>query len=380
MKLPALLISLLLLPAAARADPDRPDPAHPVEEDLKDVGRSLVREHKVLERLQQKSGSLLQTLSEIDSELEAARDELRKAEERMGEMENELARYRDRRQQASRSLVERRQRLRVRLRALYKMGAVGWMNLVFGSESVDEGLERIRFLRRLAQSDRELIAETRRQREVLNVAERRIREQQIRQKQLTEQVRRRRGEAEQARARQMDALKLIHREEALHRRAIRELRAARKRLAGVVKAIEGRRSVARGFKSWKGRLKPPVDGARVEVPFGLRVDPRFGTKTRHQGVDIRAGAGVKVKAVYPGKVVFAEPFQGYGLLLIIDHGGGYYTLYAHLGRFLATRGDKLAQGKPIGTLGSTGSLKGPYLYFEVREGGRAVDPQKWVRF
>jgi septal ring factor EnvC (AmiA/AmiB activator) len=260
------------------------------------------------------------------------------------------------------------------------MGDVGWMNLVFGSESVDEGLERIRFLRRLAQSDRELIAETRRQREVLDVAERRIREQRIRQKRLTEQVRQRREEAEQARARQMDALKLIHREEALHRRAIRELRAARRRLAGVVKAIEGKRSAARGFRSWKGRLKPPVDGARVEVPYGLRVDPRFKTKTRHQGVDIRAQAGAKVKAVYPGKVAFAEPFQGYGLLVILDHGGGYYTLYAHLGRFLVAKGDKVSQGKAVGTLGNTGSLKGPYLYFEVREGGRAVDPQKWVRF
>ena len=348
---------------------------HPVEKDLKDVGRSLIRERRVLERLQKETGSLLQTLTEIDSELAAAQDELRKAKERMGEMEKELVRYRERQEQANHSLAERRQRLRVRLRKLYKMGDVGWMNLVFSAESVDQGLERIRFLRRLAQSDRELIAKTRRQREVLNVAERRIREQKIRQKELTGQV-----EAEQARARQMDALKLIHREEALHKRAIRELRAARKRLAGVVKSIEGKRSVAKGFKSWRGRLKPPVDGARVEVPYGLRVDPRFKTKTKHQGVDIRAKAGAQVKAVYPGKVAFAEPFQGYGLLVILDHGGGYYTLYAHLGRFLVAKGDKVLQGKPIGTLGSTGSLKGPYLYFEVRQGGRAVDPQKWVRF
>jgi septal ring factor EnvC (AmiA/AmiB activator) len=353
---------------------------HPVEKDLKDVGRSLIRERKVLERLQQKSTTLLQTLSEIDSELAAAQEDLRKAEERMSEMEKELVRYRQMQEQASLSLVGRRQRLRVRLRTLYKMGEVGWMNLVFGAESVDAGLERIRFLRRLAQSDRELIAETRRQREVLKVAERNIRQQKIRQQELTQQVLKRREEAELARARQVDALKLIHREEALHQRAIRELRAARRRLAGVVKAIEGKRTAAKGFKSWRGRLPPPVEGARVEVPYGLRVDPRFKTKTKHQGVDIRAKEGAQIKAVYPGKVAFAEPFQGYGLLVILDHGGGYYTLYAHLGRFLVKKGDKVPKGKSIGTLGSTGSLKGPYLYFEVREGGKAVNPQKWVRF
>lgn len=353
---------------------------HPVEKDLKDVGRSLVRERKVLERLQKESGTLLQTLSEIDAELTAAQDDLRKAEERMGGMEEELVRYQKMQEQASVSLAERRKRLRVRLRTLYKMGDLGWMNLVFSAESVDVGLERIRFLRRLAQSDRELIAETRRQREVLNVAERNIQEQKIRQQELTRQVLKRREAAEEARASQMDALKLIQREEVLHKRAIRELHAARRRLASVVKAIEGKRSVARGFKSWRGRLPPPVEGAKVEVPFGLRVDPRFGTKTKHQGVDIRASEGTQVKAVYPGKVAFAEPFQGYGLLVILDHGGGYYTLYAHLGRFLVEKGDKVPKGKAIGTLGSTGSLKGPFLYFEVREGGRAVDPQKWVRF
>jgi septal ring factor EnvC (AmiA/AmiB activator) len=353
---------------------------HPVEKDLKDVGRSLVRERKVLERLQEKSGTLLQTLSEIDAELAAAREDLRQAEERMGEMEKELVRHQEMQEQANLSLTERRKRLRVRLRTLYKMGDVGWMNLVFGAESVDAGLERIRFLRRLAQSDRELIAETRRQREVLKVAERNIREQKTRQQEFTRQVLQRREEAEEARARQMDALKLIHREEALHKRSIRELRAARRRLAGVVKAIEGKRSVAKGFRSWRGRLPPPVAGAKVEVPYGLRVDPRFGTKTRHQGVDIRAKEGAQVRAVYPGKVAFAEPFQGYGLLVILDHGGGYYTLYAHLGRFMVKKGDKVQKGKTIGTLGSTGSLKGPYLYFEVRSGGKAVDPQKWVRF
>jgi septal ring factor EnvC (AmiA/AmiB activator) len=376
----ALVPALFLFLPAAGAGPKGAGPAHPVEEDLKDVGRSLIRERRVLERLEQKTGSLLQTLAEIDSELAAAQDELRKAEERMQGMDQDLVGYQQQQELAGRALAGHRQKLRVRLRTLYMMGDVGWMNLVFGAESVDEGLERIRFLRRLAQSDRELIAETRRQREVLNVAERSIREQKIRQKELTGQVRKRREEAEQARARQMDALKLIHREEALHQRAIRELRSARKRLASVVKAIEGKRSAARGFKSWKGRLKPPVDGARVEVPYGLSVDPRFKTKTRHQGVDIRAAEGAKVNAVYPGLVVFAEPFQGYGLLVILDHGGGYYSLYAHLGRFLVAKGDKVSQGMPIGTLGGTGSLKGPYLYFEVREGGRAVDPQKWVRF
>ena len=87
-----------------------------------------------------------------------------------------------------------------------------------------------------------------------------------------------------------------------------------------------------------------------------------------------------MRAIYPARVVFADVFQGYGRLVILDHGGSYYTLYAHLDSLKAIKGLRVEQGETVGTLGDSGSLKGPYLYFEVRKRGRAVDPERWVRF
>lgn len=373
----SLLVGLLLLACRSQAQPEN---THPVREDLKDLKKTLQRERKLLERLKQKSSSLLTTLSEIDQELGSAQKELKESEEGLLVLAAKLSEYQGQREAATRDLAECRARLRVRLRRLYKMGELGWLNLIFNADSIAGGLKRYGDLRRLAQEDASLIDQTTRWQEVVVVSTRKIKAQQALLRKQKERVEKRKREAELARQQKTEALGLIQKEEALHKRAVLELSKARRRLTKVVSAIEGQRSVSKGFASWRGRLKSPVPGADVEVPFGVREDPRFKTKTKHQGMDLRAPLGSQVKAIYPGKVAFAQPFEGYGLLVILDHGGGYYSLYAHLERFLVAKGDQVAQDQPLGTLGDTGSLKGPFLYFEVRENGRAVDPAKWVRF
>ncbi len=82
-------------------------------------------------------------------------------------------------------------------------------------------------------------------------------------------------------------------------------------------------------------------------------------------------------AVAPGKVVFAGWLRGYGNLLILDHGSGYHSLMAHLASVVPTVGAEVQPGEEVGTVGDTGSLKGAYLYFEIRKGGLAVDPAPW---
>ena len=90
-------------------------------------------------------------------------------------------------------------------------------------------------------------------------------------------------------------------------------------------------------------------------------------------------AGVPVRAVYSGRVAFAGWYQGFGNLVILDHGEGYHTLYAHLADIRCAAEAVVAQGEILGPVGDTGSLVGPQLYFEVRVEGRAEDPRKWLR-
>jgi murein DD-endopeptidase MepM/ murein hydrolase activator NlpD len=113
--------------------------------------------------------------------------------------------------------------------------------------------------------------------------------------------------------------------------------------------------------------------------FGAQVHPRFGTRTYRNGVDIEAAQGTEVGAVFTGHVIYTGWFKGYGNLIILDHGHDYYTLYAHVADILVKDGDDVRQGQRIATVGDTGSLSGPRLYFEVRYQGKPQDPEQWLR-
>ena len=113
--------------------------------------------------------------------------------------------------------------------------------------------------------------------------------------------------------------------------------------------------------------------------YGAQIHPRFGTKTFRNGIDIDVAQGTSIVAVYAGRVLYTGWFRGYGNLIIVDHGNEYYTLYAHAAEVKVKEGDEITQGQAIGTVGDTGSLQGPRLYFEVRHEGKPQDPAQWLR-
>jgi murein DD-endopeptidase MepM/ murein hydrolase activator NlpD len=126
-----------------------------------------------------------------------------------------------------------------------------------------------------------------------------------------------------------------------------------------------------------GILVRPVPGA-VTSPFGMRVHPILGYTRMHTGVDMRAGFGQEIKAGAPGRVILAGPYGGYGMTIIIDHGGGMTTLYAHQSSLQVGYGDEVDAAEVIGYVGSSGLSTGPHLHFEVRMFGSPVDPADYI--
>jgi len=109
------------------------------------------------------------------------------------------------------------------------------------------------------------------------------------------------------------------------------------------------------------------------------VHPRFKTEVPHPGIDIDAESGADIQSVFDGQVVFASWMRGYGLTAILDHGAGLLSIYAHASALLVEPGEQVLRGQRLGKVGETGSLRGPFLYFELRENGAAVDPTNWLR-
>lgn len=130
-------------------------------------------------------------------------------------------------------------------------------------------------------------------------------------------------------------------------------------------------SAGKGFR-W------PVRG-RISSPFGWRRDPFNKKKDFHTGIDIKASTGTTIVASKGGTVVYSGWMGGYGRVIVIDHGGGYKTLYAHCSRLLVSRGRKVSQGQSIARVGSSGRSTGPHLHFEIRYRNSATNPLKYLR-
>jgi len=119
-----------------------------------------------------------------------------------------------------------------------------------------------------------------------------------------------------------------------------------------------------------GKLGWPVPG-EVVGRFGVRVDPKYGTKTKNLGVDIDCAEGVPVKASYPGKVSYADRFMGYGRTVIVDHGERLHTIYAGLAEVRVSVGTQVQKGAVL-------AYSADSLQFQVRKDGQAEDPCSWL--
>jgi len=144
-------------------------------------------------------------------------------------------------------------------------------------------------------------------------------------------------------------------------------------ITALLKKIAGSGTAPHG----NGVLGWPVNG-NVTSGFGYRMHPIFHVMKMHTGVDISAGMGTPIKAAAAGTVIFGGWRGGYGQAVIISHGNGLATLYAHQSKLLVSVGDKVKRGEVIGKVGSTGYSTGPHLHFEVRVGGNPVDPMGYL--
>lgn len=126
-----------------------------------------------------------------------------------------------------------------------------------------------------------------------------------------------------------------------------------------------------------GRFVFPAN-ARISSGFGNRVHPILGYSRFHGGVDFAAPQGTAIYAADSGQVIFSGWYGGYGQTVIVDHGGGLTTLYAHASRLLVREGQSVRQGQSIAAVGSTGLSTGPHLHFEVRRNGNPVNPMGYL--
>lgn len=293
--------------------------------------------------------------------------EQRLAEEQVAEAQARLAGFELR-------LDAERNRLERRLGGLYRIGRHGSARLFFAIDARAEPLPAVRLLRYLARRDAQSIERFEQLRGRVDDERRQLDQRRGEAQVWFKQQASLRDELVRLEQRQKALLAGTRREET--RIAVRALELADRetKLAGLLDTLYGGGSAplsGRPMQEFRGLLAWPARGS-VSVGFGPRLDPRYGTRVPHNGVELATSPGAQVVAVYPGKVVYSASFEGYGPTVVVQHAGRVFSLYAGLASIAVERNVLVSLRQPLGSAGAR-------LYFEIRVENRPEDPKRWIR-
>lgn len=409
-RLTGLLACLAILAAGATtaaAGEARPAKATDGRERLKEVQRELGSQRDKVREVTRRETSLSRELAKLEEDLRARTKllhnleaKLRSSAQRITRLGQDIA-YTETRLNRSRALLQRR------LRAIYKQGRFGYVQALLSAEDVSGATRRLKYLSAIASQDRRLMQTYGASLEELSRKRTELERTKAEVTEATAKAAQTRGQIVEEQRKRQVLLASVREEKTGHLAAIKELEKSAKDLQALVARLqneeERQRRAARTVPR-RESVRPDSPGAREDAPdlqddgrfaalkgklpwpaagdlisgFGRQEHPRFRTVTYNRGIEIATPQGRDILAVADGSVIYADWFKGYGRLVILDHGGGYFTLYAHASEILVKPADGVSRGQPIARVGDSGSLAGPQLYFELRHKGKPLDPVVWL--
>lgn len=323
---------------------------------------------------------LLTAIDELDTKLDDSQRRIQALAARRAEATDDMRAAEDERAAAETDLVHLRKVARARLRAIVRLRRTAGLRFAISARDHADSVIKQRVLAKLLDGDRERMKVYRRRVAALSIVTDKRNAALANLMALDADLHGEKAALERERHDLAALIKQIHRDPGYHRRANRGFDAANTAMAARIAALEQWQARRYEFALTRKRLMIPVNFSLVEVPFGPRRDETFGTTTFHRGIDIRPKYPDKtnwVRAVFWARVAFVGRLPGYGRTVILDHGQGWHSIYAHLDEVLIAQGDVLRSRQRLGTVGSSGSLKGRYLYLEIRENGEPRDPALW---
>ena len=409
----ALLATALLLAASPVLDAGAQS-SRETERRLERVRKELRDVAAERRRLEGERGAAARELRQVDERVASSSKALAETRRKLAEEQAALARLQARRQELDATVATRRTELAALLRAAYTIGDDAALKLMLAQDRVADAGRLLVYHRYLQQQRSARIATLQAEMVELDGLEAQIQDRRAALEAAQVEQRGQLAQVEADRQRRAEAMKTLEsrfndrsaREQALGsdarslervlaqlREAARRAEAERRAAAAAERARQAREAreardsgatprpaprprpqVATAPAPQVGGLGWPVSGSLLTAYGGRLPDGRSST-----GVLIGAPAGTPVKAVADGTVVFAEWMTGYGMLLIVDHGNGYMSLYAHNDALLKNAGDRVTRGETLASVGNSGGQGRSGLYFELRQGGKPVNPATWLQ-
>jgi septal ring factor EnvC (AmiA/AmiB activator) len=351
---------------------------------LEQLNQEIAETQKKAKRIEKKHGSVLKTIEKLDRQLYDQKKERNHINQQIKEKDQELANLSTKIVELGKDVQTRQSSISARLRILYMEGRTGYWKTLFAADSFTDAAHRMDYISWVAQREHQLVRQFQEDLsnlQLLNEQQTNAREELLHLQGETQQtIQKMSGLKRQKRT----VLVSLSKEKDSHERMVEDLQKSAEQVDKLLKELDQRFQLAQSrMRQPPGRLPSlgsllwPVEGKVVSY-FGRQKHPTFDTFVNKKGIEIQAKEGSLIHSVSSGKVVYADWLKGYGLVVIVDHTNGFYSLYAHASKILVAEGTSVTNGQVIGETGETGVTEEGALYFELRKGTTPIDPLKWL--
>ncbi|KPA11089.1 M23B-like peptidase [Candidatus Magnetomorum sp. HK-1] len=354
-----------------------------LRQEKNEIAEKISKTQEAYKNAIKKEKDIIQELDQVDRSLNKSSRKLAALSSEIKTIDKKIKSAKQKGQELVNKIAKTEKYVSERIVALYKLKRIGASQILYHSDSFSEVFSSYKYLEYILNYDNKMrskfIADKKRLEKVFND----LRDKRNQKKDMQESLSLVHNDMKRQKNERSQILKNIQNKKHLAAQAMVSLKQSAGDLdltiANILKALEKKKDQKNiKFKKNHARLRLPVKG-KVVNKFGSQPHSKPGTTHFRNGLYIVADKGEPIKAVCPGRVLYADWFKGYGNMIIIDHGDSYYTVYAHADEIFKHKGDAVELGEVVGTLGDTGSMIGPSLYFEVRHHGKPINPIKWLK-
>lgn len=357
---------------------------------LSNIQQQVTNEANKKSEAEKTIGTVYEQLHAIQRDLDTATAELKQVQAERIQLDKDITKTEAELKAAQARLQSREKVFYKRVRDIYINGRLSYLDVVVGSKDFSDFANRMEMLKRILQSDMDLINTIKTEREEIASKKAKLEEDRAKVLELEKVAQEKQNLINQKKAERQAVLERAMNDRDTAERAYNELmassasitamlqqRAAERAAAAAAAASQGGSGGGATWVQGTGQLAAPVV-APITSDFGWRIHPIYGTRRLHAGTDFGVDEGTPVHAADGGVVVEAGWVSGYGYTVIIDHGNGMSTLYAHNSDVAVSPGQTVSKGQVVSYSGNTGGSTGPHLHFEVRINGEPTDPMGYL--
>ncbi|SNT16071.1 Septal ring factor EnvC, activator of murein hydrolases AmiA and AmiB [Anaerovirgula multivorans] len=345
-----------------------------INKQLNNVNSQQKQVNNAIKQNESQQKSITEQLKDLEVQIEKTENEVQKIQSDITSTQKKITDATNELVEAEDNIDDKQDVLGQRLRVMYKNGTVGYAEVLLNSRDFTELLTNLDMVKRIVDHDVELLKYLEEQKALIEDKKAQLENERNRLVSLRNNVEDKKKQLVVSRGQQQRLRQELEQDKVQLAKMLDQLNKEADALTDQLRKLQSSGEYVGGEMAW------PVPGnTRISSPFGNRIHPILKVQRMHTGIDIPAPSGTPVVAATQGTVVSSATIGSYGRTIIIDHGGGVLTLYAHNSRLLVSVGDKVSRGQKIAEIGSTGASTGPHLHFEVRKDGKYVDPTPYVR-